>query len=308
MTTTLNTNPISSCVGGVMKFTSNDWDKVYDCVDYPVFLSPLFWFDQDDNVDDPIPAQGETNTGRMTQFFGVNVDRNRTGDIGTIAVVTDTYGTLNTKGVYEDFKMDLDSLDIPYTIQSLYVSGNGGSHILSVLMEEVSDVLPDVRMQLSLQTSVDGTKRHQLRLSAFDIKDGREIFGVGGTALTVSARHTKTVGERHAAFSILLTKFIKEWRESVVPMMALMNDFTISKNDAIEMVRDALEKAAIPERHIVGAVNAFDANNQKISALSVVGQVSGYFTESLSTKKERYEMFRDKISRHLGNAIKKMMQ
>lgn len=296
---------------GLIQIQNNDWDRVIEAVSYPVEIVPLYWDNNPDAtcIEDTSfnLAIGDTNTGRDTQFFGVNVDRDRTGDFATIAVVTDTYGTLNTAGVYRDFQADLEDIDLEYDIHSVYISGNGGSHLLRINSREVSDILPDIRMQLTLQTSVDGTKRHLLRLSAFDIKRNVELFGVSGSALTVSARHTKTVGERHAAFTTLITKFITEWKDTIVPMMSLMGTTEIDISDAIDMVRDSLEKAKIPERHIERASLAFSGNG-KITALEVSERVSEYFSEALEGRQERYEMFRDKISRQLEKAIDKLIK
>lgn len=306
MNTINTTNPIASYKNGVMVLDddkSTGWDRAIDVVSYPVSIRPLFFKPSEEcsvyvpNENGFAEARGDTKTGRDSQFFGVVVDRDRTCDEHVIAVVTGTYGTLDTASVYADLKKDLEENNIASSPRSVYVSGNGGRAILSVSIDEAETSVSNskVKMNINLDTSVDGTRKHVIRLSVVDA-GGVELVGLGEQTFTVGSKHTKTIGERHVAFQTVLVSLIKEWDETIEPMIALMNDCVFDRSFAIDIFSEVMQNADIPERHVKNALSTYRPS-EKESLFGVLHGVSAYLSTALESKPERLEEFREKINK-----------
>lgn len=305
-------NPIASFKNGVMNsgdVSPLSWDSVYDVVDYPVIIEPLFVErkEQDGSLA-YLPAVGDTNTGRGTEFFGVSVDRNRTGELSTIAVVTGTYGTLPTKDVYRDLRKDLAESDLIALPERVYVSGNGGRCILTLSVTENLSMVnhDDFQMIIHLDTSVDGSKKHNIRLSVYDVKNRSELVGLTEQRFSVGTKHTRTIDDRHVAFKTVLVKLASEWNSTIVPFMTLMDQTKIDKSMALDILRDIMENSDIPEKHIVAASTSYDAAEDTV--LSVVRGISTYLEKSLSDKPERLESFRERLNKIARAAIQKTIK
>lgn len=306
----MNINPITACSNGILKLTKDTaWETAIDVVDYPVTIRPL-WFKPSDEcalsmktVDGFSEATGDTNTGRDTQFFGVVVDRNRICAEQVIAVVTGTYGTLSASEVYKDLRRDLVDNEISATPVSVYVSGNGGRAILSVSVDGMEGKLTDtvVGMNINLDTSVDGSKKHTIRLSVVD-GDGIEIVGLGEQSFTLGAKHTKTIGERHVAFQTVLVKLAREWHDNIIPMLMLMNDCVFDRNMAIDFFEEIMQNAEIPERHVKNALASYSPATSE-SLFGVLRGISVYLNGALADKPERLEDFREKINKKAKKQI-----
>lgn len=311
----MNINPIKNTTNGVLPLQKDTaWETAIDVVNYPVCIRPL-WFKPSDECSLSIPtidgfaeAVGDTKTGRGTQFFGVVVDRDRTCDEQVIAVVTGTYGTLSTAEVYGDLRDDLVASGIDATPMNVYVSGNGGRAILSVKINGMSGQLDatDVGMYINLDTSVDGSKKHTIRLSVVDA-DGIEIVGLGEQSFTLGAKHTKTIGERHVAFQTVLLKLASEWNDNIVPMLMLMNDCVFDRSLAIDFFEGIMDNAEIPERHIKNALASYRPESQE-SLFGVLRGISAYLEGALSDKPERLEDFRWKINKKASKEIARIIQ
>lgn len=315
------TNPIADCPNGIMQLNSSDaWEKAIDCVDYPVRIQPLFFKPSDDclielgaenmGADEAgyAPAIGDTNSGRNTQFFGVIVDRNRLCQESVISTVTGTYGTMCTAQVYRDLQLDLQTNNINSEPVSVYVSGNGGRALLTISVADSICECGDskVKMRIILDTSVDGSKKHTMRLSVVDA-DGVEIVGLGEQNFTIGAKHTKTIGERHVAFSTVLVKLVREWEDSIMPMISLMNDCVFDRSFALDIFKNIMENAQIPERHVENALAAYRPQNGE-SMFGVLRGISTYLSEALSEKPERLENFRENINKKSRTLINKTLE
>lgn len=305
----MSKNPIASVPTGVIKLIKEDaetaWKTAIDVVDYPVFITPLYIDDPfGGEHDEKIPATGDTNTGRSTEFYGVVVDRDRIGVPNTIACVTGVYGTIPTSGIYRDFRDDLRS--IGHKIESVYVTGNGGAQRCRVLITEAKG-LPnqDIEMALTLRTSVDGTTKHSILLSAYDKKSGVELLGIGGRSMGVSARHTQSIGERHVAFSSILSSMITEWNSTIIPMLEIMGEKEFSSDFAVNLVESIMEDADFPKRHVEGAVASY-LNTDNDSLFGVVKHISCYCDEEFSNKQERLMFFRDKLNKPIKKAFESL--
>lgn len=290
-------NPISSVPTGLLNLSilnvDDAWKTAIDCVDYPVSLRELFFKDGDEFEN----AVGKTNTGRDTVFYGVIVDRDRVGEWSTISTVTGMYGTLLTKNIYEDLKNDLN--DIPHTLQDVYVSGSGGNHQLRIRLDDKKSVCGrDVEMVLTLKTSVDGTSKHVVRLSAWDIKNKVELLGINGSTLGVSTRHTTTIADRHVAFSTVINSLIKEWSETVIPLMELMGDTEFDTAFALDFLENMMEESGFSKTHINRACEEITMTG-KTSALDVVTDLSKFCNTTFENKQERLEFFREKLNKNV---------
>lgn len=309
-------NPISAFPNGIMPLNTSltAWEDAIDVVDYPVHIRPLFFKPSAEcllsipNTDGFAEATGDTKTGRNTQFYGVVVDRNRVCDEQVISVVTGTYATLSTPDVYKDLQTDLKENGINAKPMAVYVSGNGGRAILSVAVTEAEAAIGNTKakMIINLDTSVDGSKKHTLRLSVMD-DAGVEIVGLGEKTFTVGTKHTKTIGERHVSFQTVLVKLAIEWEDTIMPMLVLMNDSVFDRSFAVDIFEEIMQNAELPERHIKNALNSFKPNQQE-SVLGVLRGISSYLNESLSDKPERLEDFREKINKTSKNLIAQTIQ
>lgn len=300
-------NPIAKCPNGVLRIGSDveqsiGWDLAIDAVDYPVHIVPLLFTNPNSGVVQP--AIGDTNTGRDTEHFGIAVDRLRTGDLSVISTVTGVYGTLKTADIYRDLREDLS--EVPHRVQDVYVTGSGGAHSMRVLVNDVTSVHGrNVRMVLSLKTSVDGSTRHVIQLSAWDVDKGIELLGIGGRTLGVSARHTNTISDRHVTFSSIITTLIGEWSTTVIPMLELMGEEEFDTAFALDLLQNIMESSEFPDRHIEAASRNY-LQTGKSSVLDVISHISEYCNTSLDDKQERLSFFRDKLNRNVKKVFDKI--
>lgn len=301
-------NPIVNHPSGVNIDHKDDaWGYAIDCVSYPVILKELFWYD--DSPEAPHTASGVTNTGRDVQFYGVVVDKDRVESYQTIAVVTGLYDTIAASEVYSTLKDDFDKLNVDANPYRVYVAGNGGAHELSIKIADMEWINSSntVNMHMVVNTSVDGSKRHSVRLAAVD-GDGVEVMAVSKATFNLSARHTKTIRERHAAFSTVITTLIDEWNKSIIPFMELMNECEFNKTTAMEILSDIMDNADIPDKHQENALRHYESlNRQNDTLYGAIHGVSSYFSRELADKPERLNKFREDITKKSQKTIQKVI-
>jgi len=304
-------NPIAKYPTGVMDLTQveNAWDMAIDCVDYPFDVVPLYFQENDDYQE----AKGITTSGRDTQFFGVVTDRDRIGEKQVISTVTGLYGVLPPKAAYESLRHELEAMEIPHKPQRVYVSQEGGRQSLTIDIEDrlASNCRDNIKMTVQLITSIDGTKKHHLRLLAHNVDTGTELMGLTSQNFNLTARHTRGVVESHIAFETTITNLIKEWNESIQPMIALMLDSKFDRQFALNMLESVLEEANVPEQHRKNAAAYYDSSVKSKetdhSMYRVVEGMSEYFASSLKDKPERLNEFHDMIAKRSWKMIKTTM-
>lgn len=293
---------------------AGDWDTALDAVDYPIYIKPLFFEHdyQDGEGVEKVEASGITNTKRDSQFFGIVVDRDRTGQLSTIATVTDTYSTIPPAETYDSLRSELDEMGISASPSYLYVSGNGGRQVLTVDIE--GQLAPNCRdeigMAVQLITSLDGTKKHSIRLVAYDKTNNAELVGIASESFNIAARHTRTIKERHIAFQATITKMAGDWNEYIAPTLALMEDAKFNRQSALSLLEALMEDANIPERHVKKAGESYQTKmaEDEHSIYTVVSGLSSYLSEELSDKPERLDKFRTDINKKAQKHIKKALK
>lgn len=294
---------------GVFSSLLGNWDVAVDAVDYPVYLKPLFFHHDNEEVQ----AAGTTNTGRDCEFYGVVVDPEKDGSLHTISTVTGLYETLPVREVYEALRSDLEKANIAATPTRLYISGDGGSQLLEVKLDGLDwvDAGQHVDMFLKLSTSVDGKRRHAVSVAAVDAKTGSEIIVGEETSVNLSARHTKTIKERHAAFSTIIDGMVSNWNDTIIPTLVMLNDCTFSRSMAMEILTTLLEESGVPERHQNRALGYYETATLKDtdhSMLKVLRGVSEYLDDSLTDRPERLITLREKISKKVDKVYKSTVQ
>lgn len=301
-------NPIADFPGGHMPVNTQTpaaqaWEEVIDVVTYPVYIKELFFEHTVPEQEAPLifSAGGSTNTGRDSEFHGVVVDRNRNGELSMISTVTGTYDTIPAAEIYRNFRDDLIAEGYPEARPTwVYVSGDGGKHLLRVTIPGMDWMTAkyNVALALTVDTSIDGTRKHSISLTPYDTKTGNLILGVGNESFTLSARHTKTIATRNAAFSTVITKMVKEWNHTIIPIMTLMDEVEFDKAQALQFLSDVLDYAEIGKRHAdklnASAEGAF-VDAVKVSLLDLSMHASGYLTEALSGRQERLRALREKL-------------
>lgn len=185
------------------------WEAAKNAVDYPVYVFPLHYYDHNGEERE---ASGLTNTMRTSQFHAIVVDKKNDGNLSTISTVTDTYGTIAAVETYQMPHNDLEEMGVESNPSSVYVSGDGGRHVLSVDIEgqKAPNMTDDIGMQIKLSTSVDGSKKHAMELVAYDKTNNSEIVGLSHETFNLAARHTRTLKDRHIAFQGTIGKLIEE--------------------------------------------------------------------------------------------------
>lgn len=292
------------------KDTADAWDYAINAVSYPVFIKELFFKHTDDDGEEFTEnAEGMTNTGRETKFFGVVVDRNNDGRLSTISTVTDTYDTIPVPQVYNDLKNDLVALNIEHYPERVYVSGNGGMQELRVKIPGCEWVNSEKQITLALRvnTSIDGKTKHQVSLCAVD-QDGVELSGIDNVSFNLAGRHTKTIRERHIAFTSVLNNIVESWNTVIVPSMVLMSDSKFDRQFAVELIKNICEESGIPERHADKATTYFESKvSGECSLFDVYHGLNAYLEESMDTKRERLATFREKMNKTAGKIQKQVL-
>lgn len=298
----------------IVKLTGlNDaWERAIGLVDYPVYLKPLHYFHG--NVEQH--AEGTTNTGRDTMFFGVVVDRHKDDNLSMIAAVTDTYGTIPAADTYRMLRDDLEEMSVDATPDVLYVSGNGGRQVLWVDVhgQLAPDLQDEIGMQVKLLTSLDGSKKHALQLVAYNKTDNSELVGITTESFNLSTRHTRTIQDRHIAFQSTVSNLIGQWNDLIMPTMALMGDAKFNRSDALELLANITEDAKLAEKHIKASKNFYQnrmLDQNEDSIYSVVSGLSSYIQDNIaSDKPEHAEKVRDAINKvahkHITRAMKQL--
>jgi hypothetical protein len=287
---------------------ADQWELVKDAVDYPVWITPAYYKDEDE--DRFANANGETNTGRDKIFNLVVVDKFRDGDKQCISTVTDTYGSVSTKDVYEQFETELTLSEISHTIKNLFVTGNGGMQQLTVEMNDMIDLqgCPDnLVMRVVLETSVDGSKAHKLSMRVHN-KTSKVDMHVYGGDYNLNARHTNTIAERVNQYIPTLNRMIENWNDVIIPTMSLMFDEKFDREFALNMIEDICKKAQIGERHQKnlrdlysgGAVKTLDNTDSLYRVNAVFNQ---YFEENLDEKRELQNKFKDGVARAVNGQL-----
>lgn len=310
-------NPIKNFPSGVMALGGdNAWEQAIDAVTYPVYIRPLY-FTHPESADPENPdmerAEGTTNTGRDCQYFAIVVDRNRTGTLSTISTVTGLYDTLPVADVYSALQSDLEKANIKASPIEVYVSGDGGRQALDVGIEGLDFVDSNRKnkfeMHLVLSTSVNGSKQHCVRVAVVNAETGVEVIGVtGDISINLSARHTKTIKERHAAFSTILDTLLKEWNSTIIPSMMMFCDCTFDREFAVNILTEIMDDSDIPEKHRERALDWYAKTETDHSLYSVMHGLSGYLQNELENKQERLEMFREKITKKSNKVLQRTLK
>lgn len=294
-----------------------DWDLAMEAVDYPILIKPLY-FDhdyEDGHGVEQVEAAGTTNTGRDSQFFGVVVDREKTGTLSTIACVTDTYSTIPPAETYFSLKQELDEMQMDATPTELYVSGNGGRQVLTVELDGMlaPDCTTEIGMAVQLLTSLDGSKKHSIRLVAYDKTNNAELVGIANESFNISSRHTRTIKERHVAFQATIGEMIGKWNDIIAPALAFMNDATFDRQMALTLLENIMDDADLPEKHKKNVSSHYIshvADGGEHSIYSVVSGISTYISEEVSEKPELAERLRININKkarkHINKALRDM--
>lgn len=311
MTTKIEKNPMANQIVARLTDMDDAWGFACDAVDYPVMVKELKF----DHEGDEVMAEGFTNTGRECKYYGVVVDRDRIGRLSTISTVTGMYDTLPPAATYIDLKRDLEEAGIESTPRMLYISGTGGVQMLTVDLEDMKapNMKDDIKMSIQLITSVDGSKKHHCRLVAYNESTGAELVGIKSDNFTINARHTKTIRERHAAFSVAINSLVGEWNDTIMPFMALMQDSEFDKNTALSLLDKVMKKASIPKRHIEKCKEFYEndaivTEGSSHSVYRVVDGLSQYIDKNLGDKPERAEKFREDILKRSHSLIQKAIE
>lgn len=288
------------------------WQQMIDEVSYPVYIKPLHYYHDDvveNRHDVEHPAKGITNTGRLCEFYGIVVDRWNDGELSTIATVTGLYDTIPAASVYDSIRKDLEQLGIANEPCDIYISGNGGKHQLSIKLNGLNWLSPkgDITMHMIVTTSVDGTTKHTLRVAAVD-EDGYEICGVGGAVFNMSTRHTKTIHQRHAGFSVIINGLVAHWNDTIIPTMMIMCDSQFDKAMAVSILTALMEDIDLPEKHQDNMLLTYNQINAQTDMFDICHQLSKYLSDELADKHERLSEFKTRISKQSDKLVKKYLK
>lgn len=294
--------------------TPNDskWDDMIEQVSYPVYIKELHFYHDDlvtNRHDVEHRAEGITNTGRLCEFYGIVVDRWNDGKLSTIATVTGLYDTIPAASVYDSIRNDLTNLGIDNEPSSLYISGNGGKHQLSIKLNGLNWLSPngDITMHMIVTTSVDGSTKHTLRVAAVD-ETGCEVCGVGGAVFNMSTRHTKSIHQRHAGFSVIINGLVEHWNDTIIPTMMIMCDSEFDKSVAIDILTALMDDVNLPEKHQDNMLYTYTQTQATNSMFDICHQLSKYLDGELSAKPERLDEFKSRISKHSEKLIKRYIK
>ena len=302
---------------GFVQFGEVDtrWATAQDAVDYPVWVLPAHY-------DSPIyhggktmfkEAIGMTNTGRDKQFCLVVVDKLRDNDLQTIASVTDTYGSLETKDVYNQLQQELAVSEHTNTVERLFVSANGGMHQLTVRLNDMMSMegVPDaLTMMIRLNTSVDGSKAQSLSMMIHNPESDSDIHAYGGD-YTLSARHTKTIGERSAYYIPTIQKMIVNWNDVIMPTMALMYDCEFNRNVALEMISQICADAKMGDQHTKNVSDLYTSIGLKTKAegdslYRINIAMNQYLDDELISMHDTKQKFKDSATRSIQKHLNKL--
>jgi len=291
----------------------NRWAAVKDAVDYPVWVLPAFYVDPTQTIKSFINASGLTNTGREKQYCLVVVDKLRDGNQEVIATVTDTYGSLASKDVYEQLHQELVVIEQSHDVKRLYVSANGGVQQLTIKLNNMMSMngIPDeLSMMIRLNTSVDGPNAQPLSLLVHNKTGDTDIHTYGGD-YTLSARHTKTIGERSAYYIPTIQKMIENWNEVVVPTMSLMYDCKFNRNVALELISGICSDSKMGERHTKNVTELYtsiglntNASDDSLYRINIA--MNQYIDENLADMHDTKQKFKDSATKSIQKHLNKL--
>ena len=293
--------------------SGNRWTVAKDAVDFPVWIVPAFYIDPVTN--EYSNANGVTNTGRDRNYCLVVVDKYRNDDRKVIANVSDAYGSLSTADVYESLQQELILSEQKHRVERLFVSNNGGTQQLTIKMLDMMsmDGIPDeLSMMIRLDTSVDGSRAHSLSMLIHN-KAGDTDINVYGGNYNLSARHTKTIGDRSAYYIPTIQTMIDNWNDVVIPSMSLMFDCKFNRNVALDLISNICADSKMGERHTTKIRELYSSNNVSTNASDdsmyrINMAVNQYVDENLADMHNTKQKFKDSatksIQKHL-NRLKK---
>lgn len=293
--------------------TVKRWDAVKDAVDYPVWITPAYYLDEDKN--EFVNANGQTNTGRDKNFCLVVVDKFRDDNRQVIATVSDMYGSLETKTVYHNLQQELILSETAHKVEQLFVSGNGGMHQLTIKLSDMlslDGVPDDLSMLIRLETSVDGTTAHSLSMIVHNNTGDTDIHVYGGN-YTLSARHTKTIGDRSAYYIPTIQTMIDNWNDVVIPTMSLMYDQKFNRGVALELLSGICEDSKIGKRHIANISQLYTSESVKTkdttdSLYRINMTINQYFDDELNDMNDTKQKFKDNITRSIQKQLNKLQK
>lgn len=313
---TLTPNTIlKDAVYGVVRFDEKEpaqWDAVKDAVDYPVRIVPAF-YKLDEASGEFRSANGQTPTQREREYNLVLVDQYREGDEGfqAIACVSDHYGTVSTKDVYEDFRVQLQEIAQNHRIRKLYVSGNGGAQTLVVQMLNMKslDGPDNLVMEVRLQTSVDGTRQHSISMSAYNPEGDTSIFVYGGE-YNLAAKHTSTIGGRTVNFIPQLVKMIAYWNTVIIPSFNLMYDAKFSRPAAINFLTTVSKEAGMGEQHQSKIAELYKSlavhtNDKTDSVYRVNYTINQYIDSEMNTAPATQSKFKAAVAKRIAKYVER---
>lgn len=287
----------------------NPWEVARNVVDYPV-EQMLGYFVSGDTL---YPAYGETTSGRNKEFFFIVVDKYKNGDRQVIAAVTDVYGTIPPASVYEELQKQLAETGQEIELLELYVTGNGGAQSLTFKIKGLTGLqgLPDeVEMLSRLDTSVDGTKSHQLTTLIHNVQ-GDISTSVFGGSYEIAYRHTKKINIRVVDFADRLVDMAANWNDLIMPTMNLIYDQKYNREAAMALLDEVSKDAGIGQRHRETIRKIYKSGelrtNDDTDSLYRINLAIGQFIEDeLEGKKELQERFRYGLANSIEKRIKKI--
>lgn len=289
------------------------WAIAKDVVDYPVFILPAYYIDP--KTKKYVNANGHTITGRNKEYCLVVVDKYRTNDRQVIATVSSTYGSLATTDVYDQLQQELVLAEQKHQVERLYVSANGGTHQLTVRMLGMITMagIPDkLNMMIRLNTSVDGTRAHSLSMIINNKTGDTDIHAYGGN-YNLSARHTKTIGERSAYYIPTIQAMVDNWNEVIIPSMSMMFDCKFKRNVALELVSSICKESNMGERHAKNIRELYASKDvktkgKKDTLYRVSMAVNQYIDENLADMHETKQKFKDATTASIQKNLKRLMK
>ncbi|MBG24170.1 MAG: hypothetical protein CMF22_12045 [Idiomarinaceae bacterium] len=308
----MNTNPMQNRqnMSELSTMTTEDaWTTAIDAVNFPVYVKPLTF----EHEEETYQAEGNTNTGRNTKFYGIVVDRDRTGVLSTITTVTGLYGTLPTAQVYHDLMTELTQMGVDAHPTHLYLSGSGGQQQLNVAIKgQLSpDCMNTINMHVQLITSVDGSRRHTVRLLAVDEKTGSEVIGVCNEMFDLNIRHTKAIHESHVAFSAIISTMITQWNDEIMPFINLMGDAKMDRSMALTIVDESMKAAKVADK-VIDEAKTFvgeAVDSSDVSGIQVLTGLSDFMRSKYddNDKNARGDDIRSRLNKKVMDRMEKLL-
>ena len=278
--------------------TAEAWNAAIDVVNYPVKVMPAFGQNSEGEM---VRADGVTNTGRETEFYFVFTDRERTGELNAVAAMTGRFKPINTAEVYCDLRDALEEMKENAEPVSVYVSGDGGRHALTIETDR-KGLNGKVILQMNVYTSVDGTSCHTMNLSVKDKKTGTVISGLGAGSYTLSAKHTVNAAEESVYFGPALTGIIQSWDDEIIPVLEFLNDSEFDKNMSVEVAKQFAKDSGLADRHIKKLMEETRIGYANMSGYELIREVCAY-VEANGKSPEFIERTREKMEKGVNRML-----